>query len=58
MSNELQRTYVPFWEWKEKSKQTEYTEKTHLLDSDGTLLAKGWARKNVFAAAGRGSRRI
>lgn len=48
MSNELKRTYVPFTDWKEKSRQTEYTEKTPLLASDGTLLAKGWARKNVF----------
>lgn len=44
----MERTYVPFNEWKEKSKQTEYTESTPLLNSDGTLNAKGWARKNVF----------
>ena len=48
MSNELKRTYVPFKAWKEKSKQIEYTEKTPLLSSDGKLLAKGWARRNVF----------
>ena len=48
MSVELERTYVPFKDWKEKSKQTEYTESTPLLAPDGTLLAKGWARKNVF----------
>ncbi len=48
MSVELKRTYVPFKEWKEKSKQTEYTESTPLLAPDGTLLAKGWARHNVF----------
>lgn len=48
MSNELKRTYVPFSQWKEKSKQTEYTEPTPLLNSDGTLNAKGWARHNVF----------
>lgn len=30
------------------NKQTEYTEPTRLLDNDGTLLAKGWARRNVF----------
>lgn len=48
MSKELPRTYVPFKDWKEKSKQTEYTEETPLLAPDGTLLAKGWARKNVF----------
>lgn len=48
MSKITPRTYVPFNEWKEKSKQTEYTEKTPLLAPDGTLLAKGWARRNVF----------
>ncbi len=48
MSNETKRTYVPFNEWAQPSKQTEYTEKTPLLSSDGTLLAKGWARHNVF----------
>jgi hypothetical protein len=48
MSNELKRTYVPFKDWKEKSKQIEYTEKTPLLSPDGKLLAKGWARRNVF----------
>ena len=42
--SETPRTYVPYWDWKEKSKQTEYTEATPLLASDGTLLAKGWAR--------------
>ena len=48
MGEELKRTYVPFKDWKEKSKQIEYTEPTPLLSADGTLLAKGWARKNVF----------
>ena len=48
MSMETPRTYVPFKDWKEKSKQTEYTESTPLLAPDGTLLAKGWARHNVF----------
>lgn len=48
MSTELKRTYVPFNEWKEKSKQTEYTEPTPLLNDDGTLNARGWARHNVF----------
>lgn len=28
--------------------QIEYKEKTKLLSEDGTLLAKGWARRNVF----------
>ncbi len=45
---ELKRTYVPFKDWKEKSKQTEYTQSTPLLLPDGTLNAKGWARHNVF----------
>ncbi len=48
MNQELERTYVPFSHWKEKSKQTEYTEPTPLLNADGTLNAKGWARHNVF----------
>ena len=48
MKNELQRTYIPFKDWKEKSKQTEYTEPTPLLSPDGKLLAKGWARKYLF----------
>ena len=48
MSNELPRTYIPFKDWKEESKQIEYTEETPLLAPDGKLLAKGWARKNVF----------
>lgn len=48
MSEETKRTYVPYSEWKEKSKQTEYTEKTPLLSSTGELSAKGWARHNVF----------
>ena len=30
------------------SKQIEYTTPTPLLDKDGNLLAKGWARHNVF----------
>ena len=48
MSTELPRTYVPFKDWKEKSKQIEYTEPTPLLNKDGTLNARGWARHNVF----------
>lgn len=48
MSDEMKRTYTPFTEWKEKSRQTEYTEATSLLAPDGRLLAKGWARRNVF----------
>lgn len=48
MSKELPRTYVPFKDWVEKSKQIEYTEETPLLNFDGTLNARGFARKNVF----------
>lgn len=48
MDKKIKRTYVSFTDWKEKSKQTEYTAKTPLLAKDGTLLAKGWARHNVF----------
>lgn len=48
MAEELARTYKSFTEWEEKSKQIEYTEETPLLAEDGTLLAKGWARRNVF----------
>ncbi len=44
----MERTYVSWMDGKWKSKQTEYTEPTKLLGSDGTLLAKGWARHNVF----------
>lgn len=48
MSSEAQRTYIPFKEWGYSSKQNEYTKETALLSSDGKLLAKGWARHNVF----------
>lgn len=48
MRMEAERTYVPFQDWKEPSKQIEYTAPTPLLAPDGTLLAKGWARHNVF----------
>ena len=45
---ETPRTYVPYKDWKAPSQQTEYTEATPLLNKDGTLNAKGWARHNVF----------
>ena len=48
MSKETLRPYQTYKNWKCKSKQTEYTEETPLIASDGTLLAKGWARHNVF----------
>lgn len=44
----FEKTYTPFTQWKEKSLQREYTEPTDLLNKDGTLNAKGWARHNVF----------
>lgn len=48
MGKKSERTYVPYTQWAEKSKQTEYTAETPLLAEDGTLLAKGWARHNFF----------
>ena len=47
MSN-VPKTYQSYINWKEKSKQTEYTEETPLLAPDGDLLAAGWAKHNVF----------
>ena len=44
----MKKTYIGWQEADYKSKQTEYTEPTPLLAKDGTLLAKGWARRNVF----------
>lgn len=44
----MERTYVSYRDWPQKSKQREYTEPTKLLSNKGTLLAKGWARHNVF----------
>ena len=44
----MKKTYAGWKESGLKSKQTEYTEATPLLADDGTLLAKGWARHNVF----------
>ena len=44
----MERTYKSWTEWEKPSLQREYTEKTPLLGPDGTLLAAGWARKNVF----------
>ena len=45
---EQQRTYVPYTQWKEPSIQREYTQETPLLDDSGKLIAKGWARRNLF----------
>ena len=44
----MKKTYRGWQEWENRSLQTEYTEETPLLSEDGTLLAKGWARRNVF----------
>ena len=44
----MEKTYLGWQDRKEKSLQTEYLEETPLLAEDGTLLAHGWARKNVF----------
>lgn len=44
----MERTYKSWTEWEKPSLQREYTEETPLLDPDGTLLAAGWARRNVF----------
>lgn len=44
----MEKTYDSWMNGNWKSKQTEYTEPTPLLSRDGILLAKGWARHNVF----------
>lgn len=44
----MKRTYPSWIDGQVNSKQTEYTEPTKLLADDGTLLAPGWARHNVF----------
>ena len=48
MADEMKRTYTCWQDFPEKSRQTEYTEPTKMLDEHGNVLAKGWARKNVF----------
>lgn len=48
MSNETKRPYLSWLNGEVKSEQIEYTEPTKLLADDGTLLAPGWARHNVF----------
>ena len=45
---ELKRTYTGYKDFPAKSAQTEYTTPTKLISDDGTLLAKGWAKHNVF----------
>lgn len=44
----MNRTYKSYHYWDKPSKQIEYTEPTQLLGRGGKLLAKGWARHNVF----------
>lgn len=44
----MERTYRSYRDWDAPSLQTEYTEETPLLGDGGTLLARGWARRNVF----------
>ena len=44
----MEKTYQSYLEWEKPSLQTEYRENTELLAEDGTLLARGWARQNVF----------
>ena len=44
----MERTYKSWRDWDKPSLQKEYTEETPLLGQDGTLLAAGWARKNLF----------
>ena len=44
----MERTYKSWLDGDLSSAQREYTEETPLLDENGTLLAKGWARHNVF----------
>ena len=44
----MEKTYRGWQEWTHGSLQKEYTEPTPLLAEDGSLQAKGWARKNVF----------
>ncbi len=44
----MKKSYRSYTEWSMPSLQTEYTGETPLLAEDGTLLAKGWARQNLF----------
>ncbi|MBR1811013.1 MAG: DUF2804 domain-containing protein [Clostridia bacterium] len=44
----MEKTYTGWQDFGFTSKQTEHTKPTKLLDADGTLLVKGWARHNVF----------
>ena len=44
----MDKTYTSWQDWAQPSLQTEYTQPTPLLAEDGTLLVRGWARRNVF----------
>lgn len=44
----MEKTYRGWQEWDSPSRQTEYSAATPLLAEDGSLLAAGWARHNVF----------
>ncbi len=44
----MEKTYSGWQSWDKPSIQKEYTEPTKMLENDGTLLAKGWARHNLF----------
>ena len=49
MSTELKRTYVPFTDWKEPSKQTEYTEPTPLLNPRRNTQCKRLGKTQCFS---------
>lgn len=44
----MKRTYSSWMDGEWTSSQNEYTKATEIFADDGTLLAKGWARHNVF----------
>ncbi len=44
----MKKTYRSYLDRERPGRQTEYTEDTPLLAENGILLAKGWARHNVF----------
>ncbi len=44
----MEKTYKGWQEWKEPGEQREITEETPLLARDGSVLAAGWARRNLF----------
>ncbi len=44
----MEKKYSGWREWERPSEQREFIAPTELLAEDGTLLAAGWARRNVF----------